>query len=50
MLCIFLIFQAATGEQYKEKGLMDKLSSGMKFAQDFLGKFCIFYIYNFTCK
>lgn len=38
VFCVFLLFQTVSGEQYRKEGLMDKLSNGMKFAQDILGK------------
>lgn len=40
VLCVLLIIsQVVSGnEQYKNDGIMNKISNGMKFAQDFLGK------------
>lgn len=41
VLCVILIvFQVAYGsEEYRNDGLMDRLTSGMKFAQNLLGMF-----------
>lgn len=40
VLCVLLITSQVVygNEQYKNDGIMNKISNGMKFAQDFLGK------------